>query len=164
MGAYAATDVTYTIKNLRRMGNSKVHNRVQISFGDGVLTYAAGGVPLTISKLGCPNVVESLHVVEQATSGYQFQFVQSMNKLVMIQGGSHVHDLFLVNNIIGNDTATNKIGAATNKLGANAGANITVAGSASATNGGVMAVVAGQGGEVTGAPSAQTLVVEVIGW
>lgn len=165
MTAIAASDLTYTVKNLRRLGNSKVQNRVQIAFGDGALTYTAGGVPLTIAKLGCPNTVESLIVVEQGTSGYQYQYVGSTAKIVIIAGGSHTHNLFLNNNIIGNDTATNKIGAATDKIGANAGANITVTGIAAASgNGGIVAAIAGQGGEFSGAPAATTLIVEVVGW
>lgn len=165
MTAIAASDLVYTVKNLRRLGNSKVQNRVQIAFGDGALTYSAGGVPLTKAKLGCPNVVESLVVVEQGTSGYQYQYVGSSEKIVIIAGGSHTHDLFLRDNVVGNDTATNKIGAVTNKIGANAGANITVAGIAAASgNGGIVANIAGAGGEFSGAPAATTLIVEVVGW
>lgn len=165
MTALASTDVTYTVKNLRRLGNSKVHNRVQIAFGDSALTYAAGGVPLLKGKLGCPNTIESLIVVEQSTNGYQYQYVGSTEKLVIIAGGSHTHDLFLRDNTVGNDTSTNKIGAVTNKIGANAGANITIAGIAAASgNGGIVANVAGQGGELSGAPAATTLICEVIGW
>lgn len=166
MAGFAASDVTYTVKNLRRLGNSKVHNRVQLAFGDGALTYAAGGIPITKGKLGCPNVVESAVVVEQGTSGYQFQYDTTNNKLIVIQGGSHTHDIFLRDNIVGADTATTKVGAAANKLGANTGANLTITGIAAASgNGGIVAAVAGAGGEATSvAIAAQTVILEVIGW
>lgn len=162
MANISAGGVAYTMKNLRRLGNSKVSNRVQLVFGDGVLTYPAGGVPLTKGKLGCPNTIESLVVVEQGTSGYKFQYVGSSEKLVMIYGGSHTHNLLLKNAAVA-DGATARVNAGANLLGANTGSDLTVTGGGA--NGGIVAGVAGEGGEASAvAVAAQTIIVEVIGW
>lgn len=64
----AASDVTYTISN-ERLLQSKRHNTVSLAFGDGALTFPATGLPLTIGKLGCPVVVESLKVLNTSLGG-----------------------------------------------------------------------------------------------
>jgi len=162
MANLSAGSVTYTMKNIRRLSNSKVQNRVQLAFGDDVLTYPAGGIPITIGKLGCPNVVESAHCVYQGTSGYQFQYDSVNSKLVMIYGGSHTHNILLKNAAVA-DGATTRVNAGSNLLGANTGSNITVTGGGA--NGGVVAAVAGAGGEPSAvAIAAQTIELEVIGW
>ena len=83
MADIASGDVTYTIKNLRRLANSRVHNRVELAFGDGALTVGSGGVPLLKGKLGCPNAIESLTVVAQGTSGYVFSWNPATDKLTV---------------------------------------------------------------------------------
>lgn len=85
MAALNANSVTYVVKNLRRMGNSKVQNRIAVTFGDGTATYPAGGVPLTIGKMGCPNIVESGVVASAGTSGYVFRYNQATNNLLMFR-------------------------------------------------------------------------------
>lgn len=162
MANLVAADVTFTTKNLRRMGNSRVANRIQLAFGDGVKTYPAGGIPITIGNLGCPNVVESLHVVEQGTSGYYFQYDSTNKKLIMIQGASHTHDILLKNAAVA-DGATTRVNAGANLLGANTGGDLTVTGGGA--NGGVVAKAVGAGSEPSAvAIAAQTIVVEVLGW
>jgi hypothetical protein len=162
MANLSAGSVTYTMKNLRRLGNSKVSNRVQLAFGDGVLTYPAGGVPLTKAKMGCPNTVESLVVYDQGTSGYKFQYDTANEKLVMIHSGSHTHNLLLKNAAVA-DGATARVNAGANLLGANTGSDITVTGGGA--NGGVVATTIGGGAEPSAvAVAAQTIIVEVIGW
>ena len=86
MANIAAGDITYSLLQNRSLANSKKSNLVQLVFGDGALTYPAGGVPITIAKLGCPVIVESMAVVAQGTSGYKFQYDRANAKLVMIQG------------------------------------------------------------------------------
>jgi hypothetical protein len=88
MANIAASDVTYSVKNLRRLGNSKVHNVIQLDFGDGALTYPAGGIPLTPANMGCPNAIESLVIVDKGLSGYNFGHVQSSGKLAMFRTGA----------------------------------------------------------------------------
>lgn len=83
MADITAAGVSYSVKS-RRMLDGRRHNRVQLSFGDGADTIPAGGIPLTKGKMGCPNVIESLTVVDQGTSGYKFQYDQSAEKLVVM--------------------------------------------------------------------------------
>ena len=169
MAGIGTADVTYTVKNLRRLSNSRVHNRIQLAFGDSSKTYSAGGVPLVIGNLGCPNVVESLTVVEQSTAGYLFSYISSTNKLAIFQSAaaSHGHVLFL-KNADQADGTDSRVNAAANKLGANTGGNLTIAGvSGTAASGGIInaTIAAASLVEVTSvALAAQTIICEVIGW
>lgn len=165
MADIASGDVTYTILNQRMGADSRKMNRVRLAFGDGALTYPAGGIPILKGKLGCPTIVESMVIVDQGTSGYSFQYDQSESKLVVIQGGSHTHALHF-NNADVTDGAGSRINAGTNLLGANTGSDIAVAGVQDTSGaGGIVAAVAGAGGQVSAvAIAAQTIEVEVIGW
>lgn len=167
MADLAVGDVTYTILK-KRIYNSRRHILVQLAFGDGALTYPAGGIPLSKGNLGCPNDVESLVVVGQGTSGYKFQYIRSTNKLVMVQSPvrTHAHDL----KIIGGQaaTTTNELGHyATDILGKEAATDATIAKADSATKGGVISetlAAAALSEASTVAIAAQTIEVEVIGW
>lgn len=162
MADIAAGDVTYTLLNSRKLGDSRNLNRVKLEFGNATLEVAAAGIPLTKGKLGCPTIVESLIVVDQGTSGYTFQYDQSAEKLIVLQQGAHAHDLFIRNNTVA-DGATTRINAGTNALSANTGANITVTGNT--TTGGVLNATPGGLAVATAvAIAAQTIEVEVIGW
>ena len=163
MADIAAGDVTYTLMNQRTLGDSRKLNRVKLDFGNATLTYPASGIPITIGKLGCPTVVESLVVVDKGTSGYSFMYDQSAKKLVMFQSPAHTHDLKI---IAGQAAAgTDAISAKTLTLGKESATNITIAGANSATLGGVVS----SSGTTQSEPSAvaiaaQTIEVEVIGW
>lgn len=162
----AASDVTVTVLNQRKLGDSRNLNRVRLAFGDGTLTYPAGGVPITKGKFGCPAVIESMTIVDKGTSGYDFMYDQSAEKVVMFRtsSSSHVHDIFLVDNVTGAET--NEVYAATNALGANTGSNITISGNAQNTGGVLSATIAAstQAQPSAVAIDAQTIEVEVIGW
>ncbi len=170
MANIAVGDVTHTILTKRRLG-SRNANRVRLAFGDSSLTYPAGGIPLSKAKLGCPNIVESLNIVSQGTSGYQFSYDQPNNKLVMVRTAAtatHTHALHL-NNADVADGATTTVNAGTNLLGANTGADIAVAGVADTTGaGGIVAAAAFAAAALAEASAvaiaAQTVEVEVIGW
>lgn len=165
MADIAASDVTVTILNRRNLGNSKKLNRVRLAFGDGALTYPAGGVPITKGKLGCPVVIESMSIVDKGTSGYEFKYDQSAEKIVMFQAPAqtHDHDLF----ILGGQTHDSTLGLNASSLGKNTATNITLNGANSATTGGVLsetlaAAALSQPSAV--AIAAQTIEVEVIGY
>lgn len=168
MAGLGTADVTYTVKNFRRLGNSLVHNRVQLAFGDGAKTYSAGGVPLVIGNLGCPNTVQSLTVVEQSTAGYVFSFISSTNKLAIFQtaGAAHNHTLYVAT---GSGTAgTQAVNAMSSALFVSGGTQ-AIAGiaAASGTLGGVVTTTPSSAAlaEVTSvALAAQTIVCEVIGF
>ena len=85
MANIASGDVTYAMLNERRKGDSRAHNRVRLSFGNGVLTYPAGGIPVLKGKMGCPTVIESLCVVDKGAEGYNFMYDQSAEKLLLFR-------------------------------------------------------------------------------
>lgn len=165
MANLAAGDVTYTILNKRKLDDGRKMNRVRLAFGDGTATVPAGGIPLTIGKLGCPTVVESLIVVDQGTSGYKFQYDQSAVKLVVMQSPAQTHDHDVL--LIGNLTFDATLGLNSATVGTNTGANVTLNGANSATTGGVLSetlAAAALSEASTVAIAAQTIEVEVIGW
>lgn len=84
MANIASGNVTYTMLNQRKLGDSRNSNRIRLAFGDGALTYPAGGIPLLKGSMGCPVVIESMVVVDQGTSGYKFQYDQDVEKLVIM--------------------------------------------------------------------------------
>ena len=167
MASIAAGDVTYTLKTARTLGDSRKFNRVLLSFGDGILEYPAGGIPITIGKLGCPANVESMIVVDKGTSGYSFMYDQSAKKLVMTQAPAqtHTHDVKI---IAGQAAAsTDAISAKTLTLGKESATNITIAGANSATLGGVVSATLAASADTepsTVAIAAQAIEVEVIGF
>lgn len=166
MADIAAADVTYTMLNVRRLDDGRHLNRVRLAFGDASLTVPAGGIPLTIGKMGCPTTVESLVVVDQGTSGYRFQYDQSDVKLVVMQAPAqtHDHDMFLLGGLT-LDAAIGLNGSAT--YGKNVATNVTLNGANAATTGGVLSetLAAAALAQATAvAIAAQTIEVEVIGW
>lgn len=168
MADIAAANVTYTILN-RRIGESgKRMNRVRLAFGDGALTYPANGVPITIGKLGCPNDVESMTIVDQGASGYQFQYDQSAKKLIIMRAPAqtHAHDLKIIGGQAAAGTAATAY-YATDIFGKEAATSTTIAKADSATKGGVISetlAAATLSEASTVAIAAQTIEVEVIGW
>lgn len=165
MADIAVGDVTYTILNSRTLGDSRKSLRVQLAFGNGALTVPANGIPLSKGKLGCPTVVESLHVVAQGVSGYRFQYIQSTEKLVVMQAPAqtHTHDIKVMASI----TADATVGLNGATLGKNTATNATIVGANSTTTGGVVSATlaaAASSEASTVAIAAQTIECEVIGW
>lgn len=165
MADIAAANVAYSILTRRNLGNSRKQNRVQLSFGDGALTYPAGGIPISKGKCGCPVVIESMVVVDQGTSGYKFQYDQSAEKLVVMQAPAQTHDHDVL--LIGGLTLDAAMGLNVATLGKNTATNVTLNGANSATTGGVLsetlaAAALAQASAV--AIAAQVIEVEVIGW
>lgn len=167
MADLEAADVVYTILNTRKINGSPSRklNRVRLAFGDASDEYPAGGIPLTKGKLGCPVIVESLVVVDKGTSGYEFKYDQSAEKLVMFQAPAqtHDHDLFLIGGITEDAT----IGLSSATLGKNTATNVTLNGANSATTGGVLSetlAAAAMSQPSAVAIAAQVIEVEVIGW
>ncbi len=166
MAGFGTADVTYTVKNLRTLSNSRKHNRIQIAFGNSSLTYSAGGVPLVIGSLGMTNVVESLTVVEQSTSGYKFQYDSTANKIIVMQpaGVAHSHPIF-----VGTNAGTAGTGAvnATAALGLFTSGGTVAVLAAAGTLGGVQSATPSNTAMVEAtsvALAAVTIIAEVIGW
>lgn len=167
MADIAAADVTYTILNQRRMGDSRVNNRVRLAFGNGSDTYPADGIPITKGNLGCPTVVESMVVVDQGTSGYKFQYDQSAEKLVIMQAPAqtHGHNLLIIGGAA--SAGSDAVSVKTATLGREAATNGTIAKASVASLGGVVSetLAAAALSEASAvAIAAQTIEVEVIGW
>jgi hypothetical protein len=166
MANIATSDITVTILNNDLAGGPAMKRRVvaTLAFGDGALTYPAGGVPIDKAKLGCPNDIESLVVFDKGTSGYEWSYDRTNEKLVAMQNAAHAHDLL----IKGGQAAAGTAAAAhyaTDIFGKEAATDATIAGSASATKGGVMASTALAGSQPSAvAIAAQTLKIEVRGW
>lgn len=165
MSNLAATNVTHLVVNQRKLSDSRNLNRVRLSFGDGALTYPAGGIPLSKGKMGCPVNIESMVIVDKGTSGYSFMYDQSAEKLVMFQAPSqtHTHDI----KVIGGVTADASLGLNSTTLGKNTATNVTVAGANSTASGGVVSATLAASAGVepsTVAIAAQVIEVEVIGY
>ena len=90
MAAIAATDVTYTIVNQARMGSAGYRTVVTIAFGDGALTYPTGGVPLTKGKMGAPNYIDTVQLLEGSYSATAYQpfWDKANNKLKLMGTGA----------------------------------------------------------------------------
>ena len=168
MADIAAGDVTYVIKNTRKLnGNpSRKMNRIQITVGNGTLTYPAGGITLTIGKMGCPVIVESMAVVDIGTSGYGFRYDQSAKKLVMLEAPAqtHTHDIKALGGLTSSEPL---LLDASGVFGKNAATNRTIVGANSATTGGVVSATLAASAlvEPTSVAIAQQIIeVEVIGY
>lgn len=176
MADIAAGDVTYTILSEERSGGTrnKRKNLVQLAFGNNVLTYPTGGVPLTKGKLGCPTQVDRFVVVDQGANakGYKFEFDRTNTKLLVLVSGAvvaHTHDIKVIGGApTGIDEPLGVEGGDT--LAKDAATDRTIAGSASATKGGVVAggsasaAALAQHANATFVPNPATLIVEVEGF
>jgi hypothetical protein len=83
----AASNVSY-VPDLNRKVMDKMRSiPVQISFGDGVLTYPAGGIPLSLSKLGLVGELIGLEITEpDADDGLVYKWDKSANTLRLYYG------------------------------------------------------------------------------
>jgi hypothetical protein len=165
MTALAASDVTVTLVQRRRV-DGRTRNLVKLVFGNSTLTYPAGGIPITKGKLGCPNVLESLSIHNEGSTGYHFTYDRVNEKILIFQSPArtHTHDILLKDGTQA-DGATTRVNAAANKLGANSGGDLTITGGGA--NGGVVSTTLAAAAlvEATGvAIAAQTIEAEVIGW
>lgn len=87
MAALNAGSVTYTLGRQRKEESGHRVNVVTLAFGDGALTYPAGGVPLTAAKLGTPNEIVSLVFLDAANAnGFLYKWDKANNKLRIYQG------------------------------------------------------------------------------
>lgn len=82
MAAIAAANVTYTPIR-RSIGESGYREReLTITFGNGTLTYPAGGIPLTPGNLGCPNEIRVLNIYgSPAPNGFTYSFDTVLNTI-----------------------------------------------------------------------------------
>lgn len=88
MADIASSDVVYVDQNKNsRSCDQKVSRVFSVAFGNGVLTYPAGGVPLLKGSLGCPNSLESLKLVDAASAnGFVYKCDLANQKIRIYQG------------------------------------------------------------------------------
>jgi hypothetical protein len=80
--AFSQANVTYDVKSSARTPTG-VKNIVKLTFGNGVITYTtAAAVPIVKGKLGCPNWIKSISILEDTvSSGYIWQPDMSLANL-----------------------------------------------------------------------------------
>ena len=167
MATIADANVTYTFNYRRKLGDSVSLFNITMTFGNSALTYATGGIVLKSASMGCPNVIQSVDIVDQGTSGYNFNYNLTTNKLQLFTSNAHNHALW-----IGSSTGT------AGTLAVDASAALGVFSSVGSLS--VAGITAGSGtvgGIVTATPALSlselanttaiasvSLTVEVLGW
>ncbi len=177
MGDIAASDITVTILQLRKAADRNFYN-LQLAFGNSTLTYPAGGIPVDMNKLGCPNIIESLTIYDKGTSGYLWSYDAANKKLVGFYSpavaantAAHSHNLKVIGGQ-GASTTNNIANYPTAILGKQEASDETFLGADSATKGGVVAAAALSISQAAGtftqlstvAIVATVLRVEIVGW
>lgn len=91
MANIAASDVTYSYDRASSswIGARGYSNEGTVAFGNGTLTYPAGGIPLTKASMGCPNYLESIEIIEQTvgTTGFVYRYDRTNEKLMIFSQG-----------------------------------------------------------------------------
>lgn len=156
MTALVAGDVTVTV-NERQIVGKKRRARVTVAFGDGALTYPAGGVPLpTFGSFGMTRNVDFVVLFDpDDASGIIWKYDRTNHKLRgYVQG-------FDVASTAAADTKRD----ATIRTGSHATAVIAITcAQAAAASSGVYYTGVLQEIPVADAPAAQTLQGEAVGW
>jgi hypothetical protein len=123
MADIAASDVTYTANNDRYgksvlAGSGMRKNDVTVAFGNGALTYPAGGVPLTKAKLGCPNFLQSVEIFDASSAnGFLYKYDRTNEKIRIYQGDNdNVADAALIE-LIGGSAAPAAVSLKVNATG-----------------------------------------------
>lgn len=82
-----SADVTYAHVESRANPADPTPERIfTIQFGDGALTYTNTGIPLTKAKLGCPNALVELIMLDSGnTVGYVPKWNSSTNRIRLYQ-------------------------------------------------------------------------------
>jgi hypothetical protein len=89
MPAIGASDITYTEDAASRNihGTRRIRTSVYtLTFGDGALTYVVGGLQLDKGKMGCPQNLTDLVVLDSAASGIDWRWARTLNKLKAFLG------------------------------------------------------------------------------
>jgi hypothetical protein len=86
----ASANVTYALTKQRKEDSSMKVINLSAQFGDGSLTYPSGGIPLDSGKMGCPNQILSLNIVNPvAADGYVYKYDLANNKIRIYQGDNN---------------------------------------------------------------------------
>jgi hypothetical protein len=92
MAQIASSDVTYTeIAGYGRANpaDTMAERAFSVVIGNGTLTYTNGGVPLDKTKLGCPNYLHNLQMLDAGSGvGYVAKWNQTANTIRLYQDGN----------------------------------------------------------------------------
>lgn len=136
------------------------YKKIKCVFGDGILTYPSGGIPLSgLSGAGFPYSVGDVMIMDASNAdGYTYKWDSVNNKLRIYNPlATHTHTLFVATG--GTDAAGSRANAATNSLAmSNAAASVAGIAAASGAAGGIVNVASAPGAEVATsyAPAAST--------
>ena len=130
MADIAVTDVTATLVGKTEIGKVSKSHVMDLTFGDGALTYPTGGVPLSTSLLGMKRNVDAVMICDASgADGFVYKWDKTNNKiLIYTQGvlvgaaGAVAMDDFPITAGVGTDAAisvslTGSAGAGTHRLG-----------------------------------------------
>lgn len=177
MADIASSDVTYTLQNQSIEGGGYSKNVFKLAFGDGALTYPSGGIPLSKPKLGVPNSIRSLKIIDQNdASGLVFKYDFENNKIRIYQSagftpagtnaqvtGTISAGVIAVTAGTAGDAVTNNAGVLESTGGQDLAVEAqTFTGSTPVFTG--TAVAAAAMAEFSGAVAAAVLYVEVVGY
>lgn len=165
MAALVSADVTITANQSdTKIEGRRRRNLVKITFGDGVKTYPAGGVPMAAaSAFGMVRNLDQLVIFDESATGIAWSYDKTNNKLRGYFGPGHNHDMLFKGSLTSSEALFLD---AAQKLGKAAATDRTLLGVSVATDGGVKTVAAGLLEELgpAFAPAAQTLYAEAVGW
>lgn len=85
MPAIAAANVTVTVNARDRLlFNKKRRVQLSVAFGDGALTYPAGGIPMPAFGLfGMKRNLDYLNIIDATGSGFEYRYDKTNNKIKM---------------------------------------------------------------------------------
>ena len=89
MADIALSDISYTQQGRGRKRQGRKEVRFLIEFGDGVLTYPSGGVPIAKASLGLPVAIDSMNIYDGASANGLVYKYDSQNEKIRIYEGDY---------------------------------------------------------------------------
>lgn len=170
MAQIAAANVTYSMVDGSRFASPSspmASALFDVSFGNGTLEYTNGGIPLSKAKLGCPEHISELYILNDGQGGYAYKWNRTAATIQIYQAPaqSHNHAFIMAGGVT---TTADFLYHSSGAIGKAAATNVTIAGTSAATQGGSVSasLVAAALSEVatSAAVAATTLRMRVVGW
>ena len=167
MAQIGTADVTYAVIEGTQIANScdpRFSAIFNVTFGNGTLTYTSGGIPLTKAKLGCPATIQELYILDPSSGdGYAYKYNRTANTIQVYQMDSHTHKFIMAGGVT---TTADFLYHSSGAIGKAAATNVTIAGTAAGTTGGVDFSTGAAFDELatTAVVAATTLRMRVVGW
>ena len=171
MAQITAANVTYSLVEGSQIANAcdpRYSAIFNVSFGNSTLTYTSGGIPLTKAKLGCPASLRELYILDASnTDGLVYKYNRTSETIQIFQSPSrdHVHTFIMAGGVT---TTADFLYNSSGTLGKAAATNVTIAGTAPTTQGGVVTAAIAAAGlseyVTTTTVSATTMQLRAVGW